>query len=121
MSNQIDCIKTTVDELIKYNESKVNNLINQRASHIRTKQAAYYESKTKHKVLEIDNTRKEALAELEAKYNAEKADINSGYEKKRTSIIEKDYAEVALTEGAIFDTQIAKLQSAIEILKGGAM
>lgn len=121
MSNQIDCIKTTVDDLIKYNESKITNLINQRAQHIRTKQSAYYESVTKHEVLKLDNLRKDALAELDAMYNAEKTKINADFDQSRTQLIEKDYANIAVTEGALFDSQIEKIKAAMDILKGGAM
>lgn len=115
----IDCIKTTFDELIKYNEDKINNLVNQRARHIREKQAAYYDSFTKHAVLEIDKSRKEALAELDANYDKEKEDINNRFELKRTKLIETDYASVAATEGVAFDNQIEVIKNAIAILKGG--
>lgn len=111
--------KNTFDELIRYNEQKKNELISLRDRHIKEKQVAYYDANTKHAVIKLDAELKDALAEIEKEYLAKKTEFNKLFEQKRAKLIETDYAAVAATEGAAFDSQIAILENAIATLKGG--
>lgn len=132
MSIQIASVDNTIRELIKHNESQIAVLNNQRARHIQNKQSEYYEAHTKQQVLELNSLLKEALAELEAAYNRDKAALDAKYaadkdaankstEQKRIKLISEANESVALTEGIAFDQQIARIQEAIKILKGGDM
>lgn len=123
-------LKSTFDELIAYNAKKVEEISLLRDRHIREKQAQHYESTTKHEVIKLENSRKEAFAERDAQYQKDKAELDAAYqkdktelnarfEKKRTQLIENDNTAIAATEGIAFDNQIRILQDAIAILKGG--